>query len=140
MAGFFHSFERAAEQNSDRCAIEVQRVDSVDRIDYARLHAMAVSAAAFLARQGARPGERWAILAENSAEWCAAYLGMSRLGLVAVPLDTNYEASQIAKLVADCGASGLVVSENSYEVAEQALRDVSNVSLFLLDADRNVRE
>ena len=137
MAGFFHTFEGAAERNADRCAIEVQRVDAVDRIDYARLHTMAVSAAAFLARQGARPGQRWAILAENSAAWCAVYLGMSRLGLVAVPLDTNYRAEQVAKLVADCGASGLVVSENSYEVAEQALQEVSNVSLFLLNADRN---
>ena len=98
---------------------------------------MAVSASAFLARQGARPGQRWAILAENSTAWCAAYLGMSRLGLVAVPLDTNYHASQVAKLVADCGASGLVVSENSYEVAAQALQEVSDVSLFLLDADRS---
>jgi long-chain acyl-CoA synthetase len=137
MAGFFHSFERAAERYPDRCAIEVQHVDAVDRIDYARLHAMAASASAFLVRQGARSGQRWAILAENSAAWCAIYLGMSRLGLVAVPLDTNYRASQVAKLVADCGASGLVVSENSYEVAEQALQEVSNVSLFLLDADRS---
>jgi len=137
MAGFFHSFERAAKQYADRCAIEVQRVDVVDRIDYARLHAMAVSAAAFLARQGARSGQRWAILAENGTEWCAAYLGMSRLGLVAVPLDTNYEASQVAKLLADCGATGLVVSENSYEVAEQALREAPDVSLILLDADRD---
>jgi len=137
MAGFFHSFERAANRYPNRCAIEVQRVDAVERIDYTRLSAMAASVSAFLARQGARPGQRWAILAENSAAWCATYLGMSRLGLVAVPLDTNYCASQVAKLVADCGATGLVVSENSYEIAEQALREVSNISLFTLDVDRS---
>ena len=137
MAGFFHSFDRAAQQNADRCAIEVQRVDGVDRIDYARLYAMAVSASSYLARQGARPGQRWAILAENSTAWCAVYLGMSRLGLVAVPLDTNYQASQVAKLIADCDASGVVVSEGSFEVAREALEDVAGVSLFLLDGDRD---
>ncbi|NIM61817.1 MAG: AMP-binding protein, partial [Acidobacteria bacterium] len=82
MGGFFHSFERAATQFAGRCAIEVQRVDAVDRIDYARLLAMSVSASTFLAAHGAQRGQRWAILSENSAEWCAAYLGMSRLGLI----------------------------------------------------------
>jgi long-chain acyl-CoA synthetase len=137
MSGFFQSFERAAHENADRCAIEVQRVDAVDRVDYARLHEMAVSASSFFAGHGARAGQRWAILAENGTAWCAAYLGMSRLGLVAVPLDTNYQASQVAKLVADCGATGLVCSQNSYDVAKQALGDFPDVSLFLIDGDRD---
>ncbi len=137
MAGFFHSFERAAEQNADRCAIEVQRPDAVDRVNYAQLRAMAVSAATFLARRGAAPGQRWAILAENGTPWCAAYLAMSRLGLVAVPLDTNYRASQVAKLLADCGATGLVASEASFEVAREAIEGLPGVTLLLLDTDRD---
>ncbi|NIM01853.1 MAG: AMP-binding protein [Acidobacteria bacterium] len=137
MAGFYQSFEQAAEQNADRCAIEVQRPDSVDRVNYAELRSMAVAASAFLARRGAQPGQRWAILSENGTPWCAAYLAMSRLGLVAVPLDTNYSASQVAKLLADCGATGIVASEASYEIAREAVRDLPQVNLLLLDADRD---
>ena len=135
MGGFFHSFERAAKRYPDRHAIEVQSVDAIERIDYARLHAMALSAAAVLSRRGALPGQRWAILGENSAAWCAVYLAMSRLGLVSVPLDTNYDASQVAKLLTDCEASGIVASRSSLEAAEQAIQEGPRIPLFVLDAD-----
>jgi long-chain acyl-CoA synthetase len=136
MAGFFQRFESTAAEYADRCAIEVQGVDRLERIDYARLASMADSAAAFLARQGARRGERWAILAENGAAWCAVYLAMNRLGLVAVPLDTNYTGVQVAKLVADCGASGVVASAQSLEIARDALQD-SAIPLLVLDSDES---
>lgn len=134
MVGFFQRFERAARDFPGRVAIEVQGVERLERIDYSRLAAMAASAAAFLTRQGASPGQRWAILAENGAAWCAAYLAMSRLGLVVVPLDTHYGAEQIAKLIRDCDASGLVASRHSLDVARQALEDCDSVPLLALDS------
>ena len=137
MAGFYQRFERAAREFADRCAIEVQRTDGVDRIDYARLESMAASAAACLTRHGATEGQRWAILAENSAAWCAAYLAMSRLGLVAVPLDTNYSAVQVAKLVADCEASGLVASHHNVDVARHAIEESPSAPLLILDSDES---
>ena len=49
--------------------------------------------AAWLADASVARGDRCALLAENDAHWCAAYLGVLRLGAVAVPLDTAYKTS-----------------------------------------------
>ena len=72
---------------------------------------MASAWAAWLAAQGIAPGDRCAILAHNDAHWCAAYLGILKRGAVAVPLDTNYSAAQVATIVRDSGAKMLFVSE-----------------------------
>ena len=52
--------------------------------------------AAWLAAHGVGYGDRCAILADNDARWCAVYLALLRLGAIAVPLDTNYVATQVA--------------------------------------------
>ena len=103
MQNFFEQFARAAERHAARTAIEVQHRDRVDRFTYARLREMAERTAAWLAVIGVDPGERCAILADNDAHWCAAYLGVLRRGAVAVPLDTAYKSTQVATLLGDAG-------------------------------------
>jgi long-chain acyl-CoA synthetase len=72
---------------------------------------MASALAASLAAEGVGAGDRCAILAHNDAHWCAAYLGILKCGAVAVPLDTNYSAAQVATIVRDSGARLLFVSD-----------------------------
>jgi acyl-CoA synthetase (AMP-forming)/AMP-acid ligase II len=95
----------------DRTAVEVQRRGGLERFTYNELHAIAVANAEWLACRGVAPGDRCALYAENDAHWCAAYLGILRLGAIAVPLDTNYSAAQIATILSDCGARVLFVNE-----------------------------
>jgi long-chain acyl-CoA synthetase len=104
MQNFFEQFAWAADRHASRTAIEVQRKDHVDAITYARLREMAERTAAWLAVIGIDSGDRCAILADNDADWCAAYLGVLRRGAVAVPLDTAYKPSQVDTLLRDSGA------------------------------------
>ena len=104
MQNFFEQFAWAAERHAGRTAIEVQHKDHLDSFTYARLREMAERTAAWLAVIGIGPGERCAILADNDAHWCAAYLGVLRRGAIAVPLDTAYKASQVDTLLRDSGA------------------------------------
>ena len=67
-------------------------------------------------------GLRCAILAANSPAWVAAYLGIIASGNIAVPLDTAFNAAQIAKLLEDSGATLLFVDQRHLETAKQALR------------------
>lgn len=122
MTSFYARFHEAAERFHDRTAIEVQRRQGVERFTYARLRSMAGAAAAFLAAQGVRPGSRCALLAENDALWCAAYLGILRVGAVAVPFDTSYKSVQIARLLADSGASLILASPRFLDEVERAQR------------------
>jgi len=106
-----------------RVAIEVQRPDRVDRFTYQQLHDLAVAHGVWLAASGVQPGDRCAILAHNDANWCAVYLGILRAGGIAVPLDTNYSARQVATIVRDSGSRLLFVSERLRPVVVEALSE-----------------
>ncbi|MEL7156584.1 MAG: class I adenylate-forming enzyme family protein [Actinomycetota bacterium] len=54
-----------------------------------------------LVAAGHRPGDRIAILADNSVDYGAAYLAMPRAGLVTVPLNTRQPAAKLAEMAAD---------------------------------------
>src|SRR4051794_24529266 len=110
MQNFYEQFARITARFPDRLAVEVQRRDRVDGFTYAVLDAMAARTAAWLASAGIAGGDRCALLAENDAHWCAAYLGALRLGAVAVPLDTAYKPGQVATLIGDSGARVIFTS------------------------------
>ncbi len=118
---FWTVFTGTVARFGKRVAIEVQRPDRVDRFTYQQLYDMAVAHGVWLAANGVQPGDRCAILAHNDAHWCAVYLGILRAGAVAVPLDTNYSAKQVATIVRDSGARLLFVSERLRPVVAEAL-------------------
>src|SRR2546427_3593091 len=101
---FYEQFAATAERFPTRPAVEVQRRDSLDRFTYADLRSMAEHVAGFLAAHGSSGasrlgrGDGCAILADNDARWCAAYLGVLQLGCVAVPLDTAYKDRKSTRL------------------------------------------
>jgi len=110
MQNFYEHFARITSRFPDRLAVEVQRRERVDSFTYAALFSLATRTAEWLRGQGVQRGARCAILAENDAHWCGAYLGVLRLGAVAVPLDTAYKAAQIATLIRDSGARVIFTS------------------------------
>src|SRR5512139_4102724 len=93
---------------------------------------MAEAIGGWLAAAGIRPGDRCAILSDNDAQWCAAYLGTLRIGAVAVPLDTNYTAPQVAKIAADAGARILFAGPRLLPVAREALTALPQARLVLV--------
>jgi long-chain acyl-CoA synthetase len=123
--GLYERFARSASRFGERTAVEVQRRDSLESWTYEALRSRAEAMAASLAAEGVGAGDRCALLAENDAHWCAAFLGMLRLGAVPVPLDTTYTPAQIAKLISDSGARLILVSPRFREQLEQAPESVS---------------
>src|SRR3954470_25066721 len=112
MQNFYEQFARITARFPDRLALgsQVQRRDRVDGFTYAVLDAMAARTAAWLASAGIARGDRCALLDENDAHWCAAYLGALRLGAVSVPLDTADTPGQIPTLLGDSGAGVMFTS------------------------------
>ena len=111
MNDLFGLFAATATRFPEHVAVEVQHSGAIDAFSYDALHRMALAAASRLHARGVRKGDRVAILAENDAYWCAAFLGILRLGATAVPLDTSYKPKQIATLLADSGATTLLHGE-----------------------------
>ena len=133
---FYELFSASVDQHASRIAIEVQRRDGLDQLAYSELREMAERAAAWLALIGIGPGERCAILSDNHANWCAAYLGILRRGAVAVPLDTAYKASQVETLLHDSGARVMFTSAKYLQVVLQARAAIaSDVRIVMLHGE-----
>ena len=136
MQNFSDQFVWAADRYRSRTAIEVQRGDGLDSFTYGRLREMADRTAAWLSLIGIRAGERCAILADNDAHWCAAYLGVLRLGAVAVPLDTAYHPHQVATLLRDSGAVVCFAAPRYLDTVRAARADAqSRVRIVLLHGE-----
>ncbi|MBI3663779.1 MAG: AMP-binding protein [Acidobacteria bacterium] len=121
MPSFYDQFTEIAGRFAERTAVEVQHPDRVDSHTFAELHRTAESVAAALHTRGIGRGDRCAILADNDFRWVAAYLGVQRLGGVAVPLDTAYKARQIAALLRDSGAKLFFVAPRFLAAARDAI-------------------
>ena len=75
-----HSLKESVNRFPDRDAI----VSGDTRISYQALWESICSVSGYLSEHGIKPGERVAILLENSPEYIAAYYGVLASGCVAV--------------------------------------------------------
>jgi acyl-CoA synthetase (AMP-forming)/AMP-acid ligase II len=71
---------------------------------YLELDAMTVGVARALAQRSLKRGDRVAILSANRAEYLAAYFGIMRAGLVAVPVNYRFPKKTIEFIIKDAGA------------------------------------
>src|SRR5207248_1756527 len=73
-------------------------------LSYAGLDDMANGVARALRRRGLNRGDRVAILSANRAAFLAAYFGIMRAGLVAVPVNVKFPRRTIHFILQDAGA------------------------------------
>lgn len=135
MSNFWQTFDDAAARFAGNTAIEIQRSSGLERVTYHDLKTWAEGVAAWCVSAGIVHGDRCAIFADNDARWCAVYLGLLRIGAIAVPLDTNYSASQVATIMRASGARLIVCGTRLLPVAGSAALDVPVVRMYRGDGD-----
>ena len=135
MPTFYDRFVECAQRWPDNVALEIQRHDHLESCTYAELRRMAESVGRWVTENGFRRGSRLVILADNHPRWVAAYLGIIASGCVAVPLDTNLHADQLAKLLKDSGASAVFCDAKHVSVARPVATELK-LGLILMDPDR----
>ena len=80
-------------------------------VTYGELRQQAMQWAGVLHARGYGKGDRVGIYAENSPILVAAYFGIIRAGLVAVPFQTDMMPETLAKISAESGLAAIVVSK-----------------------------
>src|SRR5258708_28544398 len=101
---YIHSLSRASRYYSERVALAPDGT----RITFRQLHHRVGDIAAALSRQGFGVGDRLAFLLPNGPEYIELVYACSRLGAIAVPLDTRLSAVEIDGGLADANPRGLV--------------------------------
>ncbi|MCX7983513.1 MAG: AMP-binding protein [Bacteroidetes bacterium] len=86
----------------------------------------------FLRTHGISHGDRVAILGENSPQWCLAYLAVTTSGAIAVPILTEFHASDIHHIIRHSECKIIFVSERYYHKIEE-LDLASFNAIVLLD-------
>jgi long-chain acyl-CoA synthetase len=99
-------------------------------VSYQAFDAMAAAFASGLLSRGHQRGDRIAILAINCAEFFAAYCGMLRAGMVAVPVNIKFPREMIAHVVQDAGAKLIVCDAARRQDVPRNVEAVEFNSLF----------
>ena len=101
---YIHSLERASRYFADRVALAPDGA----RTTFRQLHHRVGEIAAALSKQGFGVGDRLAFLLPNGPEYIELVYACSRLGVIAVPLNTRLSAVEIERVLADATPRGLV--------------------------------
>ena len=91
------------------------------RYSYGRVKELAEAFAGGLARLGVTAGSKVMLYIPNSIQWVVAWLGLQRLGAVAVPITPIYTPHDIIYIANDSGAEAIVCADTNFGYVKSAL-------------------
>ncbi|HEY0078993.1 MAG TPA: AMP-binding protein [Pyrinomonadaceae bacterium] len=103
-------FDTSTKRFATRVAMRIERDGRKEQYTYANLQELATRAAAFLAAQGVRPGDRVVLFSHNAPEWGISYFGVMKAGATCVPLDPESSTEEIVNFARASNATGIVTS------------------------------
>ena len=119
-----------ARERPDRAAL----VHGDRTVAWAELHRNVDRAASALLASGSRPGDKVAILGDNSIEYVEVFLGALRAGACVVPLPTMASVDSLARMLSDSAARALVVRGAYRDVGAAIAGDAVALRVSLDDA------
>ncbi len=104
-------------------------------LSYGELNAAANRLANGFLHLGIEPGERVAVLGENSVEHCQLMMAASKIGAVSVPLNYRLAPAELAFVIEDAKARVLLVVDGMAPTLE-ALRELLPAGIALITEDQ----
>lgn len=108
MPTFIDPLMRAMQVGADRTAV----LHEDSKTTYRDLWTRCRRLAGMVSRLGAGPGDRIAILANNSPQYIEMYVGLPAAGFVLVPLNTRHAEPELRYAIEDAGAKLLITDRD----------------------------
>lgn len=123
-----HVLNRSTELYGDKPALSF--VNGIS-YSYAKINQQIDEISTFLHERGVFPGDRVAILGENSPHWGIAHFSVTTMDAVAVPVLPDFHQSEIHHIIRHSGAKVLFVSEKLYHKVEDFHLEKLNTVILL---------
>jgi long-chain acyl-CoA synthetase len=117
----FKAFASLAENYPDKTAVVFLGTE----FSYGKLFGWAERFAAGLASLGLKERDRIVIYIPNSIHFVVAWLGIQRLGAVAVPITPIYTPADLKYIATDTQAKAVVCSDRNYGYVKRSMPDTS---------------
>jgi long-chain acyl-CoA synthetase len=128
------SMERWAASLPDSVALHFEG----EAITYNELNLRANRAANGLRRLGVEKGDRVAIMLPNVPEFVYTFVGILKLGAVAVPFNTLYKGGEIQHILKDSGAKVLIALTNFAPMINEIRPELPALEQVILTGERNL--
>ncbi len=124
----------AARRHQDRTAFQLG-----DRhLSFNGLDKLSNGLAGNLARLGIIPGDRVALLLENSPDFAVCYFAIVKAGAIAIPLDTKYKILEIKAVFDDCQPVALIAEVSILKNLAMELPKFSHLKHLIAMGDGGV--
>jgi long-chain acyl-CoA synthetase len=137
-ATFPELLEIARRQWGDKVAFQEKHQRQWQRHSHNDTYRRAYDLAAGFAALGVEPGDRVAIILENSYDWVCAYYGIVLCGGVGVPIYYDLKPSEITEMVRHADPKMAVVSGKALPKIESAVAHLA--TLIVVGEDRRARD
>ena len=106
----FSTFAATAERHPDKTAVYYLGT----RFTYRKLKVLSERFAAALNANGVVPGQRVMLYIPNSIHWVVSWLGVQKIGAVAVPITPIYTPHDISYIANDSGAEAIICADTNF--------------------------
>ena len=110
-------------------------IDGDLEIGYGDLDDRSTRLATALLASGVRPGDRVALLMDNTHRPVEIMVACARAGFVHVPLDFRLTADDVRAILRDCAPAAVVVDEPYRDVADAVRADLPGVRIWVTGAE-----
>ena len=110
--------------------------DSNKALTFSELNQRASRLAAMFLNRGFKKGDRVAVLAYNRVEWPEIYIGLSRAGLIVIPINFRLTPPEIQYILEHSEAVSLIVQDSLWDKVDLIRGSIQVKSIFRLDGNQ----
>jgi len=138
-SNIFEAFEETYKKYPYKELIYYKEKSTYTSLTYRDLYYHSLNLANLLKANAIQKDDVVAIILENSPYWPVAFLGLMRIGAVALPLNPEQGHSELKRFIVDADSRFIITSSNIEPRIKESLGDLS-LPIFLIDSQITLKK